>query len=62
MSAAVIVRHTIAVAHAVLIYRRTWTNLRACQGLLGHSKVKSTIRHLGIDVDDAIEIAETITI
>jgi integrase len=40
-----------------LIYRRT-KNLRAVQLLLGHSKLESTVRYLGIDVDDALEIAE----
>ena len=42
---------------ATLIYRRT-KNLRAVQLLLGHSKLESTVRYLGIDVDDALEIAE----
>jgi hypothetical protein len=40
-----------------LIYRRT-ENLRVVQPLLGHSKLESTIRYLGTDVDDALEIAE----
>ena len=40
-----------------LIYRRT-RNLRVVQLLLGHSKLESTVRYLGIDVDDALEIAE----
>ncbi len=40
-----------------LIYRRT-RNLRAVQLLLGHSKLESTVRYLGIEVDDALEIAE----
>ena len=39
------------------IYRVT-KNLRAVQLLLGHSKLESTVRYLGIDVDDAIDIAE----
>ena len=46
---------------AVLIYRRT-SNLRAVQLLLGHTKIESTVRYLGIEVDDAIEIAEKIDI
>jgi hypothetical protein len=45
----------------VLIYRRTG-NLRAVQFLLGHTKFESTVRYLGIEVDDAIEIAEKIDI
>jgi integrase len=40
-----------------LIYRRT-KNLRAIQLLLGHTKLESTVRYLGIEVDDALEIAE----
>ena len=39
------------------IYRRT-KNLRAVQLLLGHSKLESTVRYLGIEVDDALEMAE----
>jgi hypothetical protein len=42
---------------ATLIYRRT-KNLRAVQLLLGHSKLESTVRCLGIEVDDALEISE----
>ena len=39
------------------IYKRT-KNLRAVQLLLGHLKLESTVRYLGIDVDDALEISE----
>jgi len=49
--------HTMRRTKASLIYRRT-KNLRAVQILLGHSKLESTIRYLGIEVDDALEMAE----
>jgi len=42
---------------ATLIYKRT-KNLRAVQILLGHTKLESTVRYLGIKVDDALEISE----
>lgn len=42
---------------ATLIYRRT-KNLRAVQLLLGHTKIESTVRYLGIEVEDAHEMAE----
>ena len=46
---------------ATLIYRRTG-NLRAVQLLLGHTKIESTVRYLGIEVDDAIAIAEQVDV
>jgi integrase len=49
--------HSLRRTKASLIYKRT-KNLRAVQILLGHSKLESTIRYLGIEVDDALEIAE----
>ena len=49
--------HSLRRTKASLIYRRT-KNLRAVQLLLGHTKLESTIRYLGIEVDDALEIAE----
>jgi integrase len=49
--------HTMRRTKATLIYRRT-KNLRAVQLLLGHSKLESTVRYLGIEVDDALEMAE----
>lgn len=49
--------HTLRRTKATLIYRRTH-NLRAVQLLLGHTKLESTVRYLGIEVDDALEIAE----
>ena len=49
--------HTMRRTKASLIYRRT-KNLRAVQLLLGHTKLESTVRYLGIEVDDALELAE----
>jgi integrase len=49
--------HSMRRTKATLIYRRTM-NLRAVQLLLGHSKLESTVRYLGIEVDDALEISE----
>lgn len=49
--------HTMRRTKVTLIYRRT-KNLRAVQLLLGHTKLESTVRYLGIEVDDALEIAE----
>ena len=53
--------HSMRRTKATLIYRRTG-NLRAVQLRLGHTKIESTVRYLGIEVDDAIEIAEKIDI
>jgi integrase len=44
---------------AALIYKKT-RNLRAVQLLLGHTKGESTVRYLGIEVDDALSIAEQV--
>ena len=49
--------HSFRCTKATLIYRRT-KNLRAVQLLLGHTKLESTVRYLGIEVDDALEMAE----
>lgn len=49
--------HTLRRTKVPLIYRRT-KNLRAVQLLLGHTKLESTVRYLGIEVDDALEMAE----
>ena len=46
---------------ATLIYGRTG-NLRAVQLLLGHTKIESTVRYLGIEVDDALAIAEQVDV
>ena len=49
--------HSMRRTKAALIYRRT-KNLRAVQLLLGHTKLESTVRYLGVEVDDALELAE----
>jgi integrase len=49
--------HSLRRTKATLIYRRTG-NLRAVQLLLGHTKIESTVRYLGIEVDNALVIAE----
>ena len=46
---------------AAQIYRKTG-NLRAVQLLLGHAKVDSTVRYLGVELEDALSIAEKIDI
>jgi integrase len=53
--------HSLRRTKATLIYRRTG-NLRAVQLLLGHTKIESTVRYLGIEVDDALAIAEQVDI
>ena len=49
--------HSIRRTKASLIYKRT-KKLRAVQLLLGHTKLESTVRYLGVEVDDALEMAE----
>ncbi len=49
--------HSMRRTKATLLYRRT-KNLRAIQLLLGHSKLDSTVRYLGIEIDDALEMSE----
>jgi site-specific recombinase XerC len=51
--------HSMRRTKAALIYRKTG-NLRAVQILLGHTKLESTVRYLGIEVDDALNMAEQI--
>ena len=53
--------HSLRRTKASLIYRRTG-NLRAVQLLLGHRKIESTVRYLGIEVDDALAIAEQVDV
>jgi integrase len=53
--------HSLRRTKATLIYRRTG-NLRAVQLLLGHTKIESTVRYLGVEVDDALAIAEKVDV
>ena len=53
--------HSLRRTKATLIYRRTG-NLRAVQLLLGHTKIETTVRYLGIEVDDALTIAEQVDV
>jgi integrase len=53
--------HSLRRTKATLIYRRTG-NLLAVQLLLGHTKMASTVRYLGIEVDDALAIAEQVEV
>jgi integrase len=53
--------HSLRRTKTTLIYRRTG-NLRAVQLLLGHRKIESTVRYLGIEVDDALAIAEQVDV
>jgi integrase len=49
--------HSLRRTKVALLYKRTG-NLRACQLLLGHTKLESTVRYLGIEVDDALILSE----
>ena len=51
--------HSLRRTKVALIYKKTG-NLRACQLLLGHGKLESTVRYLGIEVNDALSISEQI--
>ena len=53
--------HSLRRTKAAQIYRKTG-NLRAVQLLLGHTKVDSTVRYLGVELEDALSIAEKIDI
>jgi integrase len=53
--------HSMRRTKVALIYKKTG-NLRACQLLLGHSKLESTVRYLGVDIEDAISLSEEIEI
>jgi integrase len=51
--------HSLRRAKVALIYKRTG-NLRACQLLLGHTKLETTVRYLGVELDDALELSEQV--
>ena len=53
--------HSMRRTKATLIYRQT-KNIRAVQLLLGHSKLESTVRYLGIEIDDALALSEQIDV
>ena len=53
--------HSIRRTKVALLYRKTG-NLRACQLLLGHTKLESTVRYLGVEVDDALQLSEALEI
>ena len=51
--------HSLRRTKVALLYKKT-CNLRACQLLLGHTKLESTVRYLGVEVDDALELSEAL--
>jgi len=51
--------HSLRRTKVALIYKKTG-NLRACQLLLGHGKLESTVRYLGVEVDDALALSEQV--
>ena len=53
--------HSLRRTKPTLIYKRTG-NLRAVQLLLGHARIESTVRYLGVEIDDALELSEKIDI
>lgn len=53
--------HSMRRSKASMIYKKT-KNLRAVQILLGHTKLESTVRYLGIEVDDALDLAEQLDV
>ena len=53
--------HSLRRTKVSLLYRKTG-NLRACQLLLGHTKLENTARYLGVELDDALELSEALEI
>ena len=50
-------QHSLRRTKAAMIYKATG-NLRAIQILLGHTKIENTVKYLGVDIEDALELAE----
>jgi len=53
--------HSMRRTKVAMLYRKTG-NLRACQLLLGHTKLESTVRYLGVELDDALALSEGLEI
>lgn len=53
--------HSMRRTKVAMLYRKTG-NLRACQLLLGHTKLESTVRYLGVELDDALALSEALEI
>lgn len=53
--------HSLRRTKVAMLYKKAG-NLRACQLLQGHGKLESTVRYLGIEVDDALALSEQIEI
>ena len=53
--------HSLRRTKVAMLYRKTG-NLRACQLLLGHTKLESTVRYLGVELDDALSLSEALEI
>jgi site-specific recombinase XerC len=51
--------HSLRRTKVALVYKKAG-NLRACQLLLGHRKLESTVRYLGVEVDDALALSEQV--
>jgi integrase len=51
--------HSLRRTKVSLLYKKTG-NLRACQLLLGHTKLESTVRYLGVEVDDALGLSQAL--
>jgi integrase len=54
---AIYATHSLRRTKASIIYRET-KNIRAVQILLGHTKIESAVRYLGVEIDDALDLAE----